>query len=94
MKPKTGEDVEVRRILDDLTAYFSRQPGYLGGYRIDAHDGTGLVGRITTWTDEAAADHAAQTDHVLAIRSQLNQVVEEGSHEERAFQGTEVPAAG
>jgi quinol monooxygenase YgiN len=94
MKPKAGGEVEVRRILDDLTAYFARQPGYLGGYRIDAHDGTGFLGRITTWTDDAAADRAAQTDHVLAIRSQLNPVVEDGSHEEHAFQGTEVPPAG
>jgi len=94
MKPKTGSDVEVRRILDDLAGYFANQPGYLGGFRIDSHDGTGLLGRITTWSDEAAADQAAQTDHVLAIRSQLNPVVEEGSHEEHAFQGTEIAPAG
>lgn len=94
VKPKSGDDAEVRRIMDELIGFFTHQPGYLDGFRIDARDGTGFLGRITVWQDEASADRAAQTDHVLSLRSQLNPVVEEGTHEEHAFEGTRIAPAG
>lgn len=91
LKPKSGQATEVRRIMDELSSFFARQSGYATGYRIDAQDGTDLLGRVTVWNDEHAADLAAQTDHVLALRSALNPLVEGDSHEEHAFEGTHLP---
>ena len=94
MRSKDASSAEAGKIVDDLIGYMSKQPGYVTGWRMTAQDGTGLLGRITIWNTEADADHAAQTDHVLALRSQLNPLVEEGSHEEHALEGHEVTVGG
>ena len=93
MRSKNQLSPEAAKIVDDLISYMAGQPGYITGWRMTAQDGTALLGRITIWNTEADADRAAQTDHVLALRSQLNPLVEEGSHDEHAFEGQEVPAS-
>jgi heme-degrading monooxygenase HmoA len=85
MQPKNGRTAEVQQLLGELADYFAEQDGFIEGYTLQAKDG--LVGRVTVWDSESAADHSAQTDHVLAIRSRLNPAVEEGSHQEHAFEG-------
>ncbi len=47
------------------------------------------VASVSGRSDEAA-EHAAQSDHDLALRSQLNFAVQEDSHEEYSFEG--IPA--
>ena len=86
MKPKAGRQAEVDQLMTELADYFAEQDGFLEGYVLHAKDG--LVGRVTIWETEASADHSAQSNHVLAVRSRLNPDVEDGSHEERAFEGT------
>ena len=86
MKPKAGRQAEVDQLLTELADFFAEQDGFLEGYILHAKDG--LVGRVTIWETEASADHSAQSTHVLAVRSRLNPDVEEGSHEEHAFEGT------
>ena len=85
MKPKTGRGAEVDQLLTELADYFAEQDGFLEGYLLRAKDG--LVGRVTVWETEASADHSAQSNHVMSVRSRLNPDVEEGSHEEHAFEG-------
>lgn len=94
MRSKDPASAEAAGIVDELITYMATQPGYVTGWRMTAHDGTGLLGRITIWETEADADHAAQTDRVLSLRSQLNPLVEEGSHEEHALEGHEVRSGG
>jgi len=94
MRSKDPSSTEAGKIVDELIKYMSNQPGYITGWRMTAQDGTGLLGRITVWNSEADADRAAQTDHVLSLRSQLNPLVEDGSHEEHALEGHEVPGGG
>lgn len=90
MRSKDASSTEAAGIVDNLIKYMASQPGYITGWRMTAQDGTGLLGRVTIWETETDADRAAQTDHVLALRSQLNPLVEEGSHEEHALEGHEV----
>lgn len=85
MQPKSGRQAEVTRLLGELADYFAQQPGFIEGYKLVSKDG--LVGRVTVWDAEVAADQAAQTTHVLAVRSRLGADIEEGSHEEHAFEG-------
>ena len=84
-QPKEGREAEVTKIEDDLMAYFAKQPGYLHGYQIVGGDSEGRVGRLTLWASEDDADHAAQTDHVLAQRSELLMLIEEETHVEDSW---------
>jgi quinol monooxygenase YgiN len=84
MQPKDGRADEVRSLLEDLANYFKIQPGFIEGYSLHS---PALIGRVTVWDSDSAADAAAQSDHVLAVRSQLNADVIAGSHEEHAFEG-------
>ena len=85
MQPRRDRAAEVQQLLTELADYFAEQPGFIEGYTLQAKDG--LVGRVTVWDSESAADHSAQTTHVMAIRSRLNPDVKEGSHQEHAFEG-------
>jgi hypothetical protein len=85
MKATPGREGEVSAIMDDLLAFFSQQQGFVAGYKLAAADETGDIGRVTVWRSEAEADAVAQTNHVLARRSELRPMIVEGSHEERSF---------
>lgn len=88
MKARAGEEARVRDLLDNLVTYYSTQAGYIGGYRLESTAADGTFARIGIWQREEDAEHAAQTDHDLALRSQLNMAVTE--HAEHAYTGTEV----
>ena len=91
MRARNGAESQVRQLLDDLVTYYSQQPGYIAGYRLEPTDPDGTFGRIGIWQSHEDAEHAAQTDHDLALRSQLNAAVLD--HEEHAYNGVEAPRA-
>ena len=66
MNPKPGEEKLVAGLMDNLLEFFSDKPGYVRGYALLDGDPQGRVGRITMWKSEEQADHAANTQHVLA----------------------------
>ena len=85
MNPREGEDKLVAGLMDNLLEYFSTQPGYVRGYALLDGDPRGRVGRITMWESEEQADQAANTQHVLTVRSEIMQRIEEDSHIERSY---------
>ena len=86
VKPRAGNDERVGKMEDDLMRFLASQPGYLHGYRITGGDSEqGRLGRVTFWRSDHDADHAAQTDHVLAIRSELLLIIEDGEHVEGSW---------
>ena len=85
MNPKPGEDKLVAGLMDNLLEFFNEQPGYVRGYALLDGDPHGRVGRITLWDSEEQADHAANTQHVLAVRAEIMQRIEEDSHIERSY---------
>jgi hypothetical protein len=85
MDPKPGKDDLVSGLMDNLLQFFSTQPGYVRGYGLLSGDPQGRVGRITMWDSEEDADHAANTQHVLSVRSELLAMIEEDSHIERSY---------
>ena len=91
MQPKPGQADRVNELLDQLIDFYEDQPGYVTGYRLTPHDGSGRLGRIGVWEDDKSAEHAATADHDLALRSELNMVVESGSHQELSFEGLLAP---
>jgi quinol monooxygenase YgiN len=87
MRPQRGHAERVHEILQELTADYARQPGCVLSYVLEHRDGSGRYGRIGVWESEAHAEHAAQAEHDLALRSELNGLIIPDSHEELSFEG-------
>ncbi len=85
MKPKDGMRDEVLEMHRQLVAWLPSQPGFVRGYLIISGDPQDRVGHLDVWRSEQDADHAAQTDHVLAVRSELLLLVEKESHAEHSY---------
>lgn len=85
MNPKPGKDKLVAGLMDNLLESFADQPGYVRGYALIDGDPQGRVGRITMWASEQEADRAANTQHVLTVRSEIMQLIEDDSHIERSY---------
>ena len=86
VKPRAGNEQRVAKMEADLIRYLAGRPGYLHGYQITGGDSIeGRIGRLTLWRSDQDADHAAQTDHVLAIRSELMMLVEDGERVEDSW---------
>jgi hypothetical protein len=84
--PRAGHEDDVARMDDELMRFFAKQPGYLHGYRITGGDAiAGRIGRLSLWRSEHDADAAAQTEHVLAIRSELLLVIADERHIEYSW---------
>lgn len=90
MQPKHGQEQHVQELLDELVRFYEKQPGYIQGFTLRPVDRARHIGRIGIWERDEDAIHAAQHDHDMALRSQLNMAIEEGSHEELSFEG--IPA--
>lgn len=91
MVPLAGEANEALRLLDEVTNFCNGQPGYLGAYVLQPQQETGTIGRVTLWEAERSAIAVAQTAHMLALRSALNRLLVEGSHQEFGFNADRAP---
>ena len=87
--PAADHHDEILKIENDLLAFFATQPGYVDGYGLATAD---QVGRLTVWESEAAADHVANAQHTLALRSELLRMTE-GEPLEMHLDGTQVKKA-
>jgi hypothetical protein len=85
MTPKPGQGRIVAGMMDNLLEFFTDRDGYERGYALLESDLGGRVGRITLWQSEEQADHAANTQHVLTVRAEIMQRIEEDSHVERSY---------
>ena len=85
MNPKPGEDDRVSALQDGLLSWLPGQPGYVRGYKLISGDPQGRIGRLGVWRSEHDADTAAQSAHVLSVRSELMGLIEEDSHIERSY---------
>ena len=92
MHPKEGQEARLRELLQKLSAYYREQSGYQGGYILNPYAGAAAEdrrwGRVGFWESVEVAEHAAQAEHSMALRSELSRIVEEDSHYEFTFEGT------
>ena len=84
MTPAKGKSDEVRRLNQELSAFYIAQDGCLQSFVITAADGSGELGRVSIWQSEATADHAASHEHSMSLRSRLRLAVKRG-HVDRSF---------
>ena len=92
MHPKEGQQARLQELLQKLSAYYREQEGYEGGYILNPYAGAETEdrrwGRVGFWATADNAEHAAQTEHSMALRSELARIVEEDTHYEFTFEGT------
>ena len=85
MIPREGMLDGVLELHHQLVDWLHGQPGFIRGLVITSGDAEGRVGHLTVYDSAEDADHAAQTQHVLAVRSELLHLIEEDSHVERSW---------
>lgn len=83
--PKQGGRTRALEIEDALLEYHKAQPGFQAAYKLVSPT---RVGRLSIWDSEASADHAANSEHVLALRAELLTLLAET--QELAFEGEPV----
>ena len=87
VRPQHGREAALHSLIERLADLYSKQPGNLASYRLEHADGSNRYGRISIWRSEEDAQRAAGSERDLALRSQMNLVVDPESHEEFSFNG-------
>ncbi|MEX2159602.1 MAG: hypothetical protein WEB04_09400 [Dehalococcoidia bacterium] len=85
MTPREGMQEQVLAMHRTLVEGLASQPGFVRGYVITG-DRWGRVGHLNVYTSEHEADHAAQTQHILSLRSEMLMLIVEESHIERSYE--------
>ena len=85
-RPRTGETAKhLEDLFRELAQLTSGEDGSLQSYLLRPHDDSGEIARIAIYSDEKAAERAASGESVMALRSQMDLIIEPRSHQERAF---------
>ena len=85
MSPKPGMRDDVLELHRKLIEWLPGQPGFVRGYLIVEGDPHGRVGHLNVYRSGQDADHVAQSQYVLSLRSELMRLIEEGSHAEHSY---------
>lgn len=84
VKPRPGQSAHVQDLMQKLNEFSLTHSGCESSMVLKPHDNSGEIARITIYDNEITAEQIANTDHVLALRSELHLASEPG-HVERAF---------
>jgi hypothetical protein len=77
-----GKEKEGERLERDLLREIEKQPGYLSGMLMKSVTDPRNVTRITFWNTHRDADNAGGTTHIMALRSRIRVLAEEGGRED------------
>lgn len=83
-RPRRGEEQNLEEMMRKLADLSREQEGCLETFVLRPHDDSGEIARIAIYRDEASAEHAANTETFMALRSEIHLASEPG-HVERAF---------
>lgn len=83
-KPRRGEEARLEEVMRKLSDLSASQEGCVESYVLRPHDDSGEVARIAVYTDEVTAEHLANSQSFLSLRSELHLIAEPGQVE-RAF---------
>lgn len=81
---RTGQAARLEEIMRKLNEFSLSQPGCTASYIMKPSDDSHEIARLSIYENEAAAEHVANSAHVMALRSEVNIFAEPG-HVERAF---------
>jgi quinol monooxygenase YgiN len=83
-RPNKGAEKRFEEVMRELTAAVTAQEGCQAAYVLKPHDESGEIARVTIYADEHAAEQSANSDRILALRSEMHRLCQTG-HTERAF---------
>lgn len=83
-KPRRGEEARLEEVMRKLSDLSASQEGCVESYVLRPHDDSGEIARIAVYDDELTAEHAANSQSFMALRSELHLMAEPGQVE-RAF---------
>ena len=83
-KPRQGQEERFEALMRRLTEVTKQQPGCVESYLLHPHDDSGELARVSIYDNEASAGAAAQSDTIMALRSEMH-ILSEPGHTERAF---------
>jgi quinol monooxygenase YgiN len=83
-RPRRGEAQHLEDLMRKLSVAAAAQDGCLASYVLRPHDDSGEIARIAIYKDEESAEHAANNQSVMVLRSEMHLITEAG-HSERAF---------
>ena len=83
-RPLVGAEERLEEVMRELTTLPQGQDGYLSGWVLRPHDGSGEIARIAIYADEHAAERLPASDRLMALRSEVTRLAAPG-HAERAF---------
>lgn len=83
-RPRRGEEPRLEELMRKLNDLSKGQEGYLESFVLRPHDDSGEIARIVIYSDEHVAEAAANSQSVMAIRSEIHLLSEPGQIE-RAF---------
>jgi quinol monooxygenase YgiN len=82
--PRRGEEQHLEDLMRKLARLAGEQEGCIDSYLLRPHDDSGQIARIVIYKDEASAEHSANNQSVMAVRSEMHLLAEPGQIE-RAF---------
>ena len=85
VRPRAGESERVEDFLRRLNGLTSAEDGCIDSYLLKPQVDNSEIGRIVIYKDSTTADRVANSDPVMALRSQMDLYVDAHSHVERAF---------
>jgi len=83
-RPNHGSEKRFEEIMRALASACAEQEGCEKAYILKPHDDSGEIARITIYKDEHSAEQSANSDRILALRSEMHLACQPG-HTERAF---------
>ena len=83
-KARHGQEAQLEEIMRKLSDLSAAQEGCVESYVLRPHDDSGDIARIAIYSDEVTAEHAANSQSFLALRSELH-LIAEPDQTERAF---------
>jgi len=83
-RPRRGEEQRLEDLMRKLSVVSAEQPGCEASYVLKPRDQSGELARVSIYKDEQSAEAAAQSQTIMALRSEMHLVTEPG-HTERAF---------
>ncbi len=84
VRPRRGEEKRVEELIRKLAEALAGTEGCLESYVLRPDDESGELARIAIYENEGVAEKAANSQHIMALRSELH-LSAEPQQVERAF---------
>ena len=83
-RPRRGDEQHMEELMRKLNDLSKNHEGLIDCYLLRPSDNSSEIARIAIYRDESVAEHHANSQSFMSIRSEIHLISEPG-HVERAF---------